>query len=111
MDRLLAAPRGRLRGRTRPCASAAANKTPLFGNDDDRADDIMQRVYDSLFAAIDGRPNTKGGGYHLNMLSTTCHVYFGTMLGATPDGRLAGTCPTRTAPRPPTAPTATARRR
>ncbi len=65
------------------------NKTPFFGNDDDRADVIMQRVYDSLFAAIDSKPNTKGTLYHLNMLSTTCHVYFGKMLGATPNGRFA----------------------
>jgi len=66
------------------------NKTPFFGNDDDFADSIMQRVYDSLFSTIDGRPNTKGGKYHLNMLSTTCHVYFGKMLGASPNGRFAG---------------------
>lgn len=65
------------------------NKTPFFGNDDDRADSIMRRVYQSLFDAIDGKPNTKGTVYHLNMLSTTCHVYFGKMLGATPNGRLA----------------------
>ena len=26
----------------------------------------------------------------MNMLSTTCHVYFGKVLGATPNGRLAG---------------------
>lgn len=65
------------------------NKTPFFGNDDDRADSIMQQVYDSLFHTIDGKPNTKGTGYHLNMLSTTCHVYFGKMLGATPNGRFA----------------------
>ncbi|MGD8322542.1 MAG: glycine radical domain-containing protein, partial [Gemmatimonadota bacterium] len=51
----------------------------------------MRRVYDSLFETIDGRPNTRGGRYHLNMLSTTCHVYFGTRVGATPDGRKAGT--------------------
>ncbi|MGE5255253.1 MAG: trans-4-hydroxy-L-proline dehydratase [Hyphomicrobiales bacterium] len=67
------------------------NKTPFFGNDDDCADAIMRRVYASLIAAIDGRPNTKGSVYHLNMLSTTCHVYFGKMLAATPNGRLAGT--------------------
>ena len=66
------------------------NRTPFFGNDDDRADGLMRRVYDSLYAAIDGRANTKGTVYHLNMLSTTCHVYFGKMLGATPNGRLAG---------------------
>ena len=63
------------------------NRTPFFGNDDDRADAIMQQVFQSLFAAIDGKPNTKGTQYHLNMLSTTCHVYFGKMLGATPNGR------------------------
>jgi len=66
------------------------NKTPFFGNDDNRADGIMQKVYTSLFEAIDGKPNTKGSTYHLNMLSTTCHIYFGRMLGATPNGRLAG---------------------
>jgi pyruvate formate-lyase/glycerol dehydratase family glycyl radical enzyme len=63
------------------------NKTPFFGNDDDRADDLMKSVYRSLFEAIDGKPNTKGTVYHLNMLSTTCHVYFGKMLGASANGR------------------------
>jgi len=66
------------------------NKTPFYGNDDDGADTIMQRVYADLFKTIDGKPNTKGGTYHLNMLSTTCHVYFGKMLGASANGRLAG---------------------
>jgi formate C-acetyltransferase len=72
-----------------PLRQRLLNHTPKFGNDDDHADDLMRRVYASLFASIDGRPNTRGGRYHLNMLSTTCHVYFGTRVGATPDGRLA----------------------
>ncbi len=67
------------------------NNTPFFGNDDDYADDIAVRVYEDLFKLIDGRPNGKEGGkYHLNMLSTTCHNYFGNVMGATPNGRLAG---------------------
>jgi formate C-acetyltransferase len=67
------------------------NNTPFFGNDDDYADDIAVRVYEDLFKLIDGRPNgKKGGKYHLNMLSTTCHNYFGNIMGATPNGRLAG---------------------
>ena len=66
------------------------NKTPFFGNDDDRVDTLMQQVYASLFETIDGKPNTKGSTYHLNMLSTTCHIYFGKMLGASANGRLAG---------------------
>ena len=73
-----------------PLRQRMLNHTPKFGNDDDRADDLMQRVYRSLLDAIDGRPNTRNGRYHLNMLSTTCHVYFGTRVGATPDGRRAG---------------------
>ncbi len=72
-----------------PLRQRLLNKTPKFGNDDDKADTLMQRIYDSLFRAIDDRPNTRGGRYHLNMLSTTCHVYFGTRVGATPDGRKA----------------------
>ncbi len=65
------------------------NKTPFFGNDDNYADDIALQVYNDLFKAIDGKPNIKGSSYHLNMLSTTCHVYFGKVMGATPNGRLA----------------------
>lgn len=64
------------------------NHTPFFGNDDDYADDIAVAVYNDLFKAIDGRPNIKGSVYHMNMLSTTCHIYFGKMLGASADGRL-----------------------
>jgi formate C-acetyltransferase len=67
-----------------------ANKTPRYGNDDERADRLMMRVFDTLHATIDGRPNTKGGEYHVDMLPTTCHIYFGSVLGASPDGRHAG---------------------
>ena len=67
------------------------NRTPFFGNDDDYADSIAVKVYNDLVETIDGKPNIKPGGkYHLNMLSTTCHVYFGKVMGATPNGRLAG---------------------
>ncbi|MDT8391241.1 MAG: glycyl radical protein [Lentisphaeria bacterium] len=66
------------------------NRTPFFGNDDEEADSMAVRVYNDLIAAIEGKPNTRGGVFHLNMLSTTCHIYFGKVLGATPNGRLAG---------------------
>ena len=51
----------------------------------------MVRVFNAFFDLIDGRKNTRGGTYHLNMLPTTCHVYFGSVIGATPDGRRAHT--------------------
>ena len=65
------------------------NHTPFFGNDDDRADDIAVRVYNDLVRAIEGHPNTRGGKTQLNMLSTTCHNYFGSVCGASVNGRLA----------------------
>ena len=65
------------------------NHTPFFGNDDDEADDIAVRVYNDLVEAIEGHPNTRGGKTYLNMLSTTCHNYFGSVCCATPNGRLA----------------------
>ena len=65
------------------------NHTPFFGNDDAYADEIAVRVYDDLVEAIEGRPNTRGGKTELNMLSTTCHNYFGSVCGATPNGRMA----------------------
>jgi formate C-acetyltransferase len=67
------------------------NRTPRYGNDDDAADEVMVRVFEAYFAAIDGRPNMRGGTYHINLLPTTVHVYFGSVIGATPDGRRAGT--------------------
>jgi Pyruvate-formate lyase len=65
------------------------NHTPFFGNDDDYADDLAVRIYNDLVRAIDGHPNTRGGKTHLNMLSTTCHNYFGSVCNATPNGRRA----------------------
>ncbi|MBE3113552.1 MAG: glycyl radical protein [Actinobacteria bacterium] len=63
------------------------NKTPRYGNDDDYADDIMKLVFNAFYQEVNGRKNTKGGVYRINMLPTTCHIYFGLVVGATPDGR------------------------
>lgn len=65
------------------------NKTPKYGNDDDYADDIMKAVFEVYYQAVNGRPNTKGGTYRINLLPTTVHIYFGRITGATADGRKA----------------------
>ena len=65
------------------------NKTPRYGNDDEYADRVMTELFEVYYNAIEGHPNTKGGVYHINLLPTTCHVYFGSVIGATPDGRKA----------------------
>ncbi|MCK4682990.1 glycyl radical protein [Candidatus Bipolaricaulota bacterium] len=90
MDELLATLESNFAG-NEPLRQLLLNKTPKYGNDDDYADDIMKLLFDAYFNAIDGRPNTKGGHYRINLLPTTVHVYFGSVLGATPDGRQAGT--------------------
>ena len=64
-------------------------KTPKYGNDNDYADKVLKQVFELYFESIDGRPNTKGGHYRINLLPTTSHIYFGSVVGATPDGRLA----------------------
>lgn len=65
------------------------HKTPKYGNDDDDADDVMVKAFKMFLPLVDKRKNMKGGTYRINMLSTTCHVYFGSVIGATPDGRKA----------------------
>ena len=65
------------------------NKTPKYGNDDDYADDIMKEVFNVFYNTVTGRPNMKGGSYRIDMLPTTCHVYFGEVMMASPNGRLA----------------------
>lgn len=66
------------------------NKTPKYGNDDDYADKVMVEAFDAFYNEVTGRKNMKGGIYRIDMLPTTCHVYFGSVMGASPNGRLAG---------------------
>jgi len=66
------------------------HRLPKYGNDDDRADSLMRRSFELFFDAVDGRPCARGGAYRIQMLPTTCHVYFGSVTGATADGRRAG---------------------
>jgi len=61
--------------------------TPKFGNDDDYADRQAVKVFEIYYDAVNGRPNSRGGVHRINMLPTTSHVYFGSVIGATPDGR------------------------
>ncbi len=63
--------------------------TPKYGNDDDYADEQAVGIFDIFYDSVNGRPNTKGGVYRINMLPTTSHVYFGSVTMAAPDGRKA----------------------
>ncbi len=63
--------------------------TPKYGNDDDYADNKAVAVFEIYYDAVNGRPDSRGGVHRINMLPTTSHIYFGSVIGATPDGRLA----------------------
>jgi formate C-acetyltransferase len=69
---------------------AKLKQSPRFGNDDEYADDLAKEVFNIYFDVLNGRPNTRGGKYRINLLPTTVHIYFGQMTGALPNGRPAG---------------------
>ncbi|MCE5184709.1 MAG: glycyl radical protein [Planctomycetaceae bacterium] len=64
--------------------------SPRWGCDEDYADAIAVELFNIYYDLVNGRPNTKGGQYHINLLPTTVHVYFGQVTGALPHGRKAG---------------------
>ena len=64
-------------------------ETPKYGNDDDFADRHAVAVFNAFYEAINGKPTARGGKYRINLLPTTSHVYFGSVMGAMPDGRKA----------------------
>jgi formate C-acetyltransferase len=70
-----------------PLRQRLLHKTHKYGNDDDYADELTVRIFNTCIEELDGRPDAKGGSYRVEMLPTTCHVYFGSVTGATPDGR------------------------
>ncbi len=62
-------------------------ETPKFGNDDEYADANALRVFEMYYEAINGKENSRGGTFRVNLLPTTCHVYFGQVMQASTDGR------------------------
>ena len=88
MEELLAALRENFQGHDR-ILNLVRNKTPKYGNDDDYADGLMRKVFNYFVDSVSGRPNMRGGTYRVDMLPTTCHVYFGDVMIASPNGRLA----------------------
>ncbi|MDO8898879.1 MAG: pyruvate formate lyase family protein, partial [Bacteroidales bacterium] len=65
-------------------------ETPKWGNNDDTADRHAVKVFKSFYNSVNGRPSYRGGVFRINLLPTTSHVYFGSVIGAMPDGRKSG---------------------
>ncbi|MCQ2508623.1 MAG: formate C-acetyltransferase/glycerol dehydratase family glycyl radical enzyme, partial [Dorea sp.] len=87
MEELIQAMEDNFEGHDR-ILNLVSNKTPKYGNDDDYADTIMKSAFELYRTNVQGRKNLTGGEYRINMLPTTCHVYFGEVMIASPNGRL-----------------------
>ncbi|WP_042274849.1 trans-4-hydroxy-L-proline dehydratase [[Clostridium] dakarense] len=87
MDELLTALENNFEG-NELIYNLVSNKTPKYGNDDDYADELMQQVFNAFYNDVTGRKSPIGGTYRINMLPTTCHVYFGEVMKASANGRL-----------------------
>lgn len=88
MEELMTAINDNFEGHAR-ILNLVRNKSPKYGNDEEYADSIMQSVFEMYRSEVTGRKNMNGGFYRINMLPTTCHVYFGEVMTASPNGRLA----------------------
>jgi len=85
-DELLAALKNNFKG-SEDLRYRLVYHTPKYGNDDDTADQHAVKVFNAFYEMVDGRPTSRGGTFRVNLLPTTCHVYFGSVTGAMPDGR------------------------
>lgn len=88
MDELLEAVEANFQG-YESIHNLVLNKTPKYGNDDDYVDNIMLEIFNSFYREVTDRKNMKGGTYRIDMLPTTSHVYFGEVMMASANGRIA----------------------
>ncbi|RII08648.1 Formate acetyltransferase [Streptomyces sp. YIM 130001] len=64
---------------------------PAFGNNDDRADAIAQRIVHDFMTKIRKHPTYRDAVHTQSVLTITSNVVYGQKTGNTPDGRRAGT--------------------
>ncbi|MDD3010299.1 MAG: pyruvate formate lyase family protein, partial [Bacteroidales bacterium] len=69
--------------------AALIYQTPKYGNDDEYADQQALQAFNAFYNAVNGNDTPRGGKYRINLLPTTSHVYFGSVMLASADGRLA----------------------
>jgi pyruvate-formate lyase len=63
---------------------------PKYGNDHELPDGYAAEVAGIFYRALAKHSNTRGGKYVPGFYSVTCHVAFGSLVGALPSGRRAG---------------------
>jgi formate C-acetyltransferase len=67
------------------------NRVPKYGNDDDQVDQYARKWGDRYSRLVERYPTVRGGVYQPGFYTVSAHVPMGANVGATPDGRHAGT--------------------
>jgi len=67
------------------------NRVPKYGNDIEWVDNIGAEWTRYFAEKLSSYTNVRGGKYHMGLYTVSAHVPMGRNVGATPDGRLAGT--------------------
>lgn len=67
------------------------NQAPKFGNDDDAADELARLAARIYCEEVEKYTNPRGGPFQAGLYPVSANVPLGTVVGALPDGRLAGT--------------------
>jgi len=76
--------------RSSPSMQAELAAAPKYGNDHELPDGYAAEVAGIFYRALAKHSNTRGGKYVPGFYSVTCHVAFGSLVGALPSGRRAG---------------------
>lgn len=66
------------------------NKPPKFGNDNKYVDGINRDIVNYAAEQVQQRKDARGGTFDFTLMSQSVNVPHGQVVGATPDGRLAG---------------------